>query len=238
MSRLAHAWWWVQDYAWAGLATASMIAAPSSPEVYRQPGGVPVVVVPGLWERWQYARPLIEALHRAGCDVHVCEDLGRNADPVSAGASRLIELVSRRGLRDVVVVGHSKGGLIGELAMARDSEHRIRHVVAICTPFSGSSRAGLVPGRPFAELHPRADLITALAVSSGLSARITAFSARYDQHVPEGTRLDGARNRALPARGHFRAISDPASVAIIVAEVLALHSTSGAATDAAPLVTN
>ncbi len=235
MPRLSHARWWALDYAWAGLTTVSMIAAPSSADVYRNPSGAPVVVIPGLLERWQYARVLIEALHDAGCDVHVLESLGGNVGSVSAGATRLIELVGLRGLSDVVVVGHSKGGLIAELAMARDRERRIRHVIAICTPFSGSSRARFVPGRPFAELHTQAALIAALAPQSGLAGRITTFSVPYDQHVPEGTRLAGARNRSLPAHGHFRAISDPASVAIIVAEVLAQHGTSGAATSAAPL---
>lgn len=51
MPRLSHARWWALDYAWAGLTTVSMIAAPSSADVYRNPSGAPVVVIPGLLER-------------------------------------------------------------------------------------------------------------------------------------------------------------------------------------------
>lgn len=212
-----HALWWAQDYAWAAFAAAATLAAPTSPEHYAAGDRRPVMVLPGVFESWRFLRPLIQHLHHQGHPVQVIEELGANRLPIAGGAALVLDALRHRGLTDVMVVAHSKGGLVGKLAMLRDDQRRISAMVTICTPFAGSSRAKLLALAGTAELLPDAALIRSLAEQHQVDHRITAISVRYDQHVPEGTALVGAHNVTLPFTGHFRASAHPATMAAIAA---------------------
>ena len=216
-SSAQQAWWWAQDYAWAAVAAAATVAAPASPEVYARGTGRPVLVMPGLFENWRFVRPLIQHLHRCGHPVHVVDELGANKLPISASAALVLNTLHHRGLAQVTLVAHSKSGLTGKLAMLRDQEHRITDMIALCTPFAGSSLASLLTIGGASELAPDAELIRSLAEQHQVDHRITAMSVLFDQHVPEVTRLPGARNVTLPFTGHFRATAHPAALEAITA---------------------
>lgn len=212
-----HALWWAQDYAWAAFAAAATVAAPATPDHYTTGERRPVLVLPGVFESWRFVRPLIQRLHQHGHPVFVVEEMGANRLPIAGGAALVLDTLRHRELHNVMVVAHSKGGLVGKLAMLRDDEQRISAMVAICTPFAGSSRAQLLALAGTAELLPDAPLIRSLAEQHQVDDRITAVSVRYDQHVPEGTALAGAHNLALPFTGHFRATAHPATITAITA---------------------
>ncbi|MFT4110931.1 esterase/lipase family protein [Propionicimonas sp.] len=215
--------WWVQDYLWAALLWVAGIGAPATPERYATaPDGAdgrPVVVVPGVYEDWRFLRPLIVGLHRAGHAVHVIPALGRNRAPIATGAHALLRLVAERDLRDVVVVGHSKGGLVGKLALMADDGHRIGSLVAVCTPFHGSRRSHLLPLRSLRPLVPGHPTLATLGRPGAVNARITSIASRFDEHVPEGSELEGARNVRLRLTGHFRPVGHPVGIAAVVAAV-------------------
>lgn len=205
------------DYLWARLAWVATIAAPSSAQYYAHGTKAPAVVLPGLYENWQFTRTLIRALHSAGHPVYIVPGLGLNVCGLGSGAALLLDELRDQNLNDVVLVGHSKGGLIGKLALTRDEEHRIRGLVTICTPFHGSSRARLLPVTPMAALDPEDELIGSLSEQTAVNAKITTISSQFDEHVPEATTLVGARNLIAPVRGHFRAIGQPATLQMVVA---------------------
>lgn len=231
MADSAHrALWWAQDYAWAAFAAAATLAAPATPECYGSGALRPVMVLPGVFESWRFLRPLIQRLHQQGHPVHVIEELAANRLPIAGGAALVLDAARHRGLTDLMVVAHSKGGLVGKLAMLRDDEQRISAMVTICTPFAGSSRACLLAVAGTAELLPDAPLIRALAEQRQVDHRITAVSVRYDQHVPEGTTLAGARNVTLPFTGHFRATAHPRTLAVI-ADAVANQSNRAASSN-------
>ncbi len=211
--------WWTADYLWAGLAWKATIAAPSSAQYYAEGPQSDVVVLPGVFESWRFIRPLISALHAAGHPVHVVPGLGHNLCGLDSGAALLLDELRRRELTDVVLVAHSKGGLIGKLALTRDTDQRIRRLIAICTPFNGSSHARLFPVPPISALDPSDPLIDSLGNQTMVNARITAISSRFDEQVPDGTTLVGARNIVAPVHGHFRPLGHPATLRMIVSEV-------------------
>lgn len=213
---LRRAWWWTLDYLWAGLVWASTLFAPASPDHYAEGDGRTVVALPGVYEDWRFLRPLIVPLHRRGHAVHVVTDLGHTRAPVADGAKIVLAMLAARDLHDVVLVGHSKGGLIGKLALANDLDGRISRVVAISTPFGGSSRAHLLPLRSLRPLVPGHSSLTALAALSAVNGRITSIYGPWDEHVPEGSELPGAHNVQVDVPGHFRPLGHPA----VLAEVL------------------
>ncbi len=211
--------WWVQDYAWAAAVWFGTLFAPSAPDHYATGSGRTVVVLPGVYEDWRFLRPLIVPLSLRGHAVHVVTDLGHTRAPIADGARLVLGLLAERNLRDVVIVAHSKGGLIGKLAMLADDEHRITSMVAVCSPFHGSSRARLLPlpsVRPLVPLHPS---MAGLGEPGDVNARITSLYGRFDEHVPEGSDLPGARNIRLPVSGHFRVLGHPSCLRAVLAVV-------------------
>ncbi|MGH7947633.1 MAG: esterase/lipase family protein [Candidatus Binataceae bacterium] len=102
--------------------------------------GRPVVVIPGLFGNDLYLQPLRSFLHRigyrplrstlfmnAGCPQRLRESVEQEID-------RNVKSVSER----VVVIGHSRGGLLAR-AIAGDLQERVSHLVTLGSPM------GVVP---------------------------------------------------------------------------------------------
>jgi hypothetical protein len=182
---------------------------------YRLDGGVPqgyplgerqpVLLLPGVYETWQFLRPVGDRLNALGHPVHVLPELGHNRWPIVQTAELVARLLLERDLRRVIIVGHSKGGLIGKQLMVTDAvADRIDRMVAINTPFSGSSLARFAPGATLRAFAPSDPVLGTLARNSEANSRIVSIFSRYDPDIPEGSRLDGAVNIELPLSGHFR----------------------------------
>jgi len=219
-SRL-HLGWRVRDYATALRRQAARPVAPGSYEHPARRVGPPVVLVPGVWEPWRFLRPLAELLFAHGVAVHVVPALGYNRRPVADAARVLGRYVVERELRDVVLVAHSKGGLIGKLAMLRhDPDGRIASMVAVNAPFSGSALARWVPLRSVRAFVPSDATIVALAAELEVNARITSAHAFWDPHVPAASSLDGAEDVVLSTPGHFRPLADPELASLLLARLV------------------
>jgi pimeloyl-ACP methyl ester carboxylesterase len=193
--------------------------AAAVPASYGAGTGRPVVIVPGVFERWNFLRPMANRLAEAGHPVHVIPELGINAGPIPAAAARVGEFLERRDLRGVALVAHSKGGLVGKAAMLEDADRRIDRLVAVATPFGGSRMAHftLVPAlRAFRPRHP---VIRRLVAEREVNARITSIYPSFDPHIPEGSALEGGTNVRLDVIGHFSVLEDPAAIEAVLAAV-------------------
>jgi hypothetical protein len=204
--------WWIQDYAYAVGCQARGSLSRTTADSFLSGERTPVVVIPGVFESWQFMLPLITALHRAGHPVHVVPALKRNRLDVRSSARLVADHVAAAGLEGVVILAHSKGGLIGKyLMLALDADRRIERMIAICAPFAGSryARYLLIPS-----LHifsPRNALTLQMAKEEAVNRRITSLYGLFDPHIPEGSILPGANNVQLPSAGHFRILGDPAT---------------------------
>ncbi|WP_144723400.1 triacylglycerol lipase [Cellulosimicrobium sp. TH-20] len=184
------------------------------------PGGArPVVLLPGVYETWQLLGPIATALARAGHPVHAVPGLGYNRRPFAEAADRTAAFLERSDLHDVVLVAHSKGGLVGKRVMLSAAGPRVAGMVAVATPFRGSRYAQYLLGRTLRAFSPRDAALVALAAERGVDARITAVYPRFDPHIPETGRLEGGRNVELPLAGHFLPLGDPTLVEVVVREV-------------------
>lgn len=205
MRVLANAWWWASDYVYAGWRQACAALSFAKASDFLTGERVPVVVIPGVYEAWRFMLPLIRELHGRGHPVHVVEGLRTNLLPIDESAGIVSEYLERRGLTDVVIVAHSKGGLIGKHVMSfGDAAPRVRSMVAIATPFGGSSYANYMLGRTLRSLSPRDKLLTSIGDVLDTNSRITSVFAGFDPHIPEGSELIGAHNVRLATGGHFR----------------------------------
>lgn len=218
MRRRDHARYLLGDYPNAIRMRGLGRAAPV-PAAYGGGSGRPVVILPGVFERWNFLRPVADRLAAAGHPVHVVPELGVNAGPIPVAARRVGDFLAARDLRGVALVAHSKGGLVGKAAMLEDADSRIDRLVAVATPFAGSRMANLtlVPAlRAFRPAHP---VIRRLVAEREVNARITSIFPAFDPHIPEGSALEGATNVRLEVVGHFRVLEDPAAIDAVLTAV-------------------
>lgn len=209
LNRLKQAWWWALDYAYAGAWQLRSVLPGPRASRFLEGSRTPVIVVPGVYETWKFMLPLVRELHAQGHPVHVVTALGRNRMPVPEGASVVGDYLECADLSDVVVVAHSKGGLIAKhLLVFGESARRVRSVVAISTPFGGSRYATYMLNKTLRALAPANETMVLLARSVDANARILSIFPRFDPHIPEGSLLAGAQNVEVVTPGHFRVLSD------------------------------
>lgn len=168
----------------------------------------PVLLLPGVYETWEFLRPVGEWMHERGHPVHTLGELGYNRKTVAASAGVAQAYLDAHDLRRVILIGHSKGGIIGKHMMVTDdTTGRIAQLIAVCSPFGGSSLARFAPNPALRAFRPRDAVITALAAQRRVNSRITSIYSRLDPLIPGGSRLEGAHNVQLPMVGHFRPLS-------------------------------
>jgi len=182
--------------------------------------GRPVVLLPGVYETWHFLEAIGAALHAAGHPVHVLPALRRNRYPIESTARWVGAELRRRGLRDVVLVAHSKGGLVGKQVLRRyDPEGRVAGLVAVASPFAGSSRADYMVLPALRHFRPRDPFIRELAADRAVDARIISIFPSYDPHIPQGSRLGAGADVEVPVIGHFRILRDPRTISAVLAAV-------------------
>ncbi|MCG7285647.1 hypothetical protein MHY85_06610 [Cellulomonas sp. ACRRI] len=215
--------WWGQDYAYAGWRQARGLLSRTSPDSYTRPAHPrrpPVLLLPGVWETWRFLEPLARGLFAGGHPVHVVAPFGLNRGSVPDMADLAAAQLREADLRGVVLVAHSKGGLIGKSVMGRaDVGDRVLGMVAINTPFSGSPYARLLPVRSIRAFLPDDEVLTALAAQRADHGRIVSVATCFDPHIPTGSELPGARNVRLATPGHFRSLADPALLPMLEREL-------------------
>lgn len=216
--RKAIAWW--LDYLFVSWWQVRHLVDRRVPERYAQGDLAPVVLLPGVYETWQFLRPVADRLSRQGHPVHVVRALGYNRSSVPEAAATVLALLRERDLRRVILVAHSKGGLVGKHLMAvDDAEGRVDRLVAINTPFAGSVYARFFPVRTIRAFSPTEPTLAMLAASLEANVRVTSIYSEFDPHIPGGSALGGARNIRLPLLGHFRPLASGLLIEAVAREV-------------------
>ena len=199
----------IRDYGFVARSRWRSIRIGSTPPDRGTGLAAPVLLIPGVFETWHYLEAIGDRLTAEGHPVHFIERLGLNRHPIEETAALVREHLEELDLRDVVIVGHSKGGLIGkQLMTVEDSDERISRLIAINTPFPGAplARYAISAWREFAPERP---VIRSLAQATEVNGRIVSIFSAFDQYIPGSSRLEGATNVKLPLVGHFRVLEDP-----------------------------
>jgi len=211
--------YWTRDYVYAAGRLSRTPLDRRIAARYTTGALAPVVILPGVVEPWTMLLPVVAALHAAGHPVHVIPELSLNLATFADSAALVTRTIQDRRLSGVILVAHSKGGLIGKRILLDDTDGRIDRLIAIATPFHGSGLARFVPSRPIRALRPNEPTILDMAANAHVNARITSIYPGFDPHIPESSRLDGATNVEVRAMGHFRVLKDPDVLAAVLAAV-------------------
>ncbi|WP_232331665.1 esterase/lipase family protein [Agromyces laixinhei] len=235
LSPLAAAGWWALDYLDAAKQQLRVLALPKAAK--RWPTGdvgkPTILLLPGVYEHWSFMAPLGDELNRRGYRVRVVHGLGANLLGIFETAARIARALERipTPTAGLVIVAHSKGGLVGKRILVGDADRRLglHGVVAVATPFGGSRLARYLLDPGLREFLPDGATITELSGAASVNSQIVSVFGTFDPHVPEGSVLAGARNVQVPVAGHFRILSAPETREAVVAAVEALAPTAARA---------
>ena len=201
-------WGWLLDYGYVAYWMFRAVVGRSKVDQRLHPSTQPrspVLLIPGVFESWRFMQPVTEHLYRQGHPVHVLDQLGWNTGAISELAVLVSDYLEREDLHDVTVVAHSKGGLIAKQALGQPGTRtRVRHLIAVNTPFSGSRYASLFLLPSVRMFAPDGPVIRALTLETAVNRQVSSLYSVFDPHIPETSHLDGAENVVLPTIGHFR----------------------------------
>ncbi|HEV7849028.1 MAG TPA: hypothetical protein VGO88_06855 [Mycetocola sp.] len=226
---------WAVDYIDAGVMHTRSMLTWRVPRSFGEgePGKPTIVLVPGVYERWSFLRPIAERLNAAGYPVSVVHGLGYNRRPIVETSERLARALSRVSANPAgrLIVAHSKGGLVGKHMLVSSSEElHLLGLVAVCTPFAGSRYARYVLGQTLRAFIPTNETIVSLGSNWSVNSRIVSIFGGFDPHVPDGSVLTGATNVQLPVNGHFRILHQPETLQAVSEAVDLLVRSSEAST--------
>ena len=192
--------------------------------------GLPVLLLHGFGANSGFWAPLAERLRQAGIS-HATTDL----EPVLGGIDDYADLIEAQatllcaatGATQMIVVGHSMGGLAARAWMRRHGSARLARLVTLGTPHFGSWLASYGGGRNARQMVPPGDdpgaWLNQLASSESpaVRGRVLSLWSRHDNIVSPQTSavLPGAENVALDLIGHVALGFDPAVLDRVMAEI-------------------
>lgn len=187
---------------------------------------IPVVLIPGILGKWSFMKKLGDKISLEGHPVYIIEELGYNIKEIPESSNKLKNIITHikntTNSEKVVLVAHSKGGLIGKYYLINNNQDNIvQKMITIATPFSGSSLAKIIPHKSFKELLPESLVIKEMKNNTDVNEKIISIIPEYDNHVwsSSGSYLEKAKNIILEVHGHHKVIFDDKTIDIILQEL-------------------
>lgn len=216
---------WIEDYVHGAYLYSKSFWYRKPPEEYLGHvvnKKVPIILIPGVNTKWPFLKMIADEVSAAGHPVYTVKDLGYNRKEIRPSAVLVRNLIDSQQLKDVIILAHSKGGLIGkELLMYCNSDVRIQKVIAIASPFAGSGISKIVPDKVAKELGPESVVILEQNLNTEVNKDIISVYGTYDNHVwpTESCRLDGAENIQVAVDGHHKILSYPEARKTVVERI-------------------
>lgn len=183
--------------------------------------GLPVLMLHGFGANSGFWLPLSRRLRKAGIS-HATVDL----EPVLGSIDDYADLIDARatmlcqatGASELIVIGHSMGGLAARAWMRRHGSARVAQLITLGTPHFGSWLASYGSGINAGQMVPPGDdagaWLNQLATSEtpAMRARVLSIWSRHDNIVSpqDAALLPGATHVALDLVGHVALGFDPA----------------------------
>lgn len=197
--------------------TKRALHAGGGPTALRREGAPTAIILPGWLREWETVEPWGRALHAVGWDVRFVPELDRQPGSLQDLAETLLNFLVEEQLDQVVVVAHSKGGLVTKWAMTMAGGDRISLLIAVGTPFEGAPLAQVLPSEAGGDsLRPDNTELSLLEKRTDVNNRIFALEAKRDQNVPSLENLPGARIIRTEVEGHTALLDAPEVLAWIV----------------------
>lgn len=175
-----------------------------------------VVLIPGINERWTFLGVIGNRLNKDGWRMHYpVTDTRKPIDDITGEVENYIR---QNNLVKVVIIGHSKGGLIARNLVNRIN-NRVKLVVILAAPHHGTILAYL-PLNGFSELRLNSKSIKNIS-SLEVNEKIVNITPSWDNHIiPNSSlKLVGGRNVVIKVGGHTRILDASETIGLIEREI-------------------
>ena len=217
---------WIKDYLHLVQGHWRMFKYKEPPKHYLGylvKGRAPLILVPGTHSTWPFLKPIADKLSLLGHPVYILPRLGYNTSKIAASAKIVRDLIMEKGLKNVIIIAHSKGGLIGKkVLISHNRDKRVKKLIAIATPFGGSEAVRYLPLKTLEELHPKNKTLLNLQKHPEINSGIVSIYGLWDNHVwpTESCRLSGAKNIKVRVMGHHKILNNTQVLRAIKKEIL------------------
>jgi triacylglycerol lipase len=200
-------WDWIVDYALLVWLQVGSWLRPQPKLSFDSQKHV-IIFIGGLYERWSALDFLAGRFRKAGYQAIGLPELKHNREHVAVLAARVADFIEKHDLHQVIIIGHSKGGLVGEYILRyHNTKGRVELVVGVTTPWQGTAMGKYFPFRALQELSPDSGLMRTLAASHASDANIAAISIEVDNHILKAPLTHPrATNIVVPIKGHTRVL--------------------------------
>lgn len=204
----------------------------AEPPRVRGPLRPALLLVPGFMCNRAVWKPLLDSRTLAGFNVAtvnlepVFGDIGHYAEVVHRAVE---QLRAESGAAQIVLVGHSMGGLAARVYLRKHGDAHVARVVTLASPHHGTIFGRLGHSRNARQMAKGSRFIDELASTDrGHWTRFTTISTRDDNLVvPRSSPLlPGAKRIELDGVGHLALIEDPRAWQIIADEARAAFPAS------------
>ena len=183
-------------------------------------------------------------LHGVGCNAGVWSGLRRHLAKCGIGpvyalsygpplasiehfadqvADRIAGIEAATGAGQVVLVGHSMGGLVARAYLRQYGGAKVRRLITIGTPHHGSMHAWLMAGASLAQMRPANAWLSALNgnAEGANGVPVASIWSWHDSMVTPQTssRIRWGENIVLTGIGHNALLDDPLVWANVVAQI-------------------
>lgn len=203
-----------------------------------------VVISP--FERWwmgadnlrpSHERPVVLLINGYGCSRAAWWWLRRrlegagwvvatiSLEPIYTSIENYVEPVSRRidevlaatGAKQVVLIGHSMGGLVARAYLRRYGATRVKQLLTLATPHTGSELARMGIGENARQMTPGSAWLRALASEAPAVVTLVIFSKHDNLVLPQSNlQWSGVQCRTMEGMGHLAMLYSPRVAAAVL----------------------
>lgn len=206
--------YWIIDYCYLLAGKVLMYIYKNPPKHYLDyvvKGKNPIILIPGNSNKWGFLKKLGDQISRLGHPVYIVDKLGTNLFDIPSSAKIVRDVIDKNNLERVVLLGHSKGGVVGKyILIHKNKDNKISRLIAIAAPFSGTNIVNHLPYKSLKELSPKSKIIQEMNSNSEVNSKIISIMPEFDNHVwsDKGGYLEGAWNIRVPTKGHHKIVFD------------------------------
>ena len=176
------------------------------------PGKCPILLVHGYGCSrgvWWLLRRRLEAAGHTVASISLAPPYTSLGKMVPQLHQRIESVCAANGSQQLTLIAHSMGGLICRSYLARHGNARVKHLLTLATPHTGTVLAKIGFGKNAREMTPGSLWLRDMA-SEKLAIPVTCLRNPYDNYVipQDNQRLTGARDVELPAVGHIAMLYD------------------------------
>lgn len=172
-------------------------------------GSMTVVVIPGYGGNYVFYEKVANYLNSKDYRIVLLNDFD-GYESIADQSKKYAKLID--GINgEVVVIGHSRGALVGKMIMDDypETNVKIKKLISISAPWQGSL-IGYIPLKNLGELKLDSEMIEKLSENKSNLGKIVNFRAKVDDRVlpNSGLELDGVESRIIDVVGHSRILFD------------------------------